>query len=926
MIDLRSLTPRPPGAGPVAMRACAGVLIVVALWWADPAAAQSVGPVDALLVRMEQVLSAGGDASALAPLFAEGADRAQLDAVAGESASERTTRAVVRERDRQDLLDGATRVIADVLVETAAMAHLSTWRFDLEPGATPEAPALIRAAARLSIVDGLVRLSLAERQYAVRDLRITAEDLQITIPSGVAYAAEIRGLLTALVVIGEGDVVFSPHPEMEKGQLRLVTGDDVLRTKVSRLFLRVNPADAAQRLALQALSPAPTDRGMFDRARKLFAEQVTQSYSLDLSDLSRDNWNLVPPIGDLLVDMDLARYGQLSYARSGAESEDISLFDRKRRKNLSVYTSARNLELRGARRYNEEERLEYHIDHYSVDVAFDPNRLWLEGRADLDLRITGAAVQTLTLRLAEPLTLRAVTSDEFGRLLALRVRGQNSIVVNLPDTLRRGQTLRLRVAYGGRLPPIPPEREAVALGQNLVSELALEPEPRFVYSFRSYWYPQSSVPAFATARIRVTVPPDFAVLGSGIPDPPTAVTGPPPEARPRRAFVFRALQPVRYLSIAVSRFVQVVTATVSREVAPAASGVTDEAEPRLSRAGPGVFYDSATVEMWSQPRQTGRARDLLDTTTDMLRFYGDLVDDLPFPSFRLALAEDVVPGGHSPGYFAILHQPLPGTPFTWTRDPVAFEGFPQFFLAHELAHQFWGQAVAGENYHEQWISEGFAQYFALLYAQETRPPDAVDGVFRQMYRSAVDVSDQGPIWLGYRLGHMKGDSRVFRSTVYNKSALVLHMLRRLIGPVAFSRGLQRFYGQSRFRRVGTDDVRAAMEAESGTSLERFFERWVYGSDIPVVRPHWVQEDAATAGADGQAPGGGLLRLILEQGVRVHDIPLTATVVYVDGRTEQVLVVARDAVTEVQVPVTGRVRDVRFNEDFGALVKIDRSRR
>jgi hypothetical protein len=69
----------------------------------------------------------------------------------------------------------------------------------------------------------------------------------------------------------------------------------------------------------------------------------------------------------------------------------------------------------------------------------------------------------------------------------------------------------------------------------------------------------------------------------------------------------------------------------------------------------------------------------------------------------------------------------------------------------------------------------------------------------------------------------------------------------------------------------------------------------------------------------------MLRLILDQGPRVHDIPLTATVAYVDGRTDQVLVVASDAVTEVQVPVTGRVRDVRLNEDYAALVRIERPR-
>ena len=243
------------------------------------------------------------------------------------------------------------------------------------------------------------------RQYAVRDLHIRGEDLDIAIPSGVAYAAEVRGLITALVVIGDGDVTFSPKPESEKGQLRLVAGDEVLRIEGLATVPAREPVRRRRNASRStSLKPMETDRGMLDRARKLFGEQVGQSYSLDLNDLSRENWNLVPPIGDLLVDMDLARFGQISYARSGGDSEDISLFDRKRRKNLSVYTSAAQprdarhapLQRRGSprlRRRPLQRRCRRSI----------PGRLWLEGRADLDLRITSAAAQTLTLRLAEPL-------------------------------------------------------------------------------------------------------------------------------------------------------------------------------------------------------------------------------------------------------------------------------------------------------------------------------------------------------------------------------------------------------------------------------------------------------------------------------------------------------------------------------------------
>ena len=73
-----------------------------------------------------------------------------------------------------------------------------------------------------------------------------------------------------------------------------------------------------------------------------------------------------------------------------------------------------------------------------------------------------------------------------------------------------------------------------------------------------------------------------------------------------------------------------------------------------------------------------------------------------------------MPGGHSPAYFALLNQPLPTSPFVWTNDPVSFPGYASFFIAHEIAHQWWGQAVGWKNYHEQWLSEGFAQYFAAL--------------------------------------------------------------------------------------------------------------------------------------------------------------------------------------------------------------------
>ena len=809
------------------------------------------------------------------------------------------TRAVVQERLRAEIPEvgkgRAYDVYVEVLTEFGKNARVGTFLVRIFRETAEATEWRIARLNVLTTVRGLYRLSInPDKQYRIVNLALIAEDFEMRVPNGVAFVAETDAGVTGIVILGRGEMVFSPTPAAEKGQVRIYSGGDVLSSRFEWVYLRAHPAEFDRRLDVSTFYARDVDARDLRRAEAVFQENMPRSFGIDLADLSRERWSVIPKFGDLVAEMDADR-AHLTYMKSANEAEDIRFIDRTRSRTISIYPSKEKLATRGPF-FNEDDQVDFDIVNYDIDASFDPRREWIEGKATLMVTARRDPISSLVLTLAEPLTVRSVTSARHGYLMALRVSGQDDIIINLPQPLQRDELLDLEFVYGGRLPAIPPEREAIevkgARHEQANDFFNLQALPSYIYTGRSGWYPQGDVTDYATATLRLRVPTGYSTVASGLLDDGYPQALPLDGRISWMEYRFSATQPVRYLGWATSRFVHV--DSTSFAIPP-----VDADDAPLS--GASYTFGEITVESSGMLQRKGR--ELFEETQRVMKFYGSVLSDIPYPSFTVAVVEREQPGGHSPPYFAALSHPPPSTPISWRTDPAYFDSFPEFFLAHETAHQWWGQAVGWKNYHEQWISEGFAQYFAAMYAEHIKK----DGVFRQviaqMARWTIDRSDQGPVYLGYRLGHIRNDGRVFRALVYNKGALTLHMLRKLIGDDAFFRGLRRFYTTWRFKKAGTEDVKAAFEAEANRDLDLYFDRWIYGSSLPRLKFSYTT-----------APDAVVVRI--EQIGERFELPVTVTLKHAASSTEVTIPVVEQVTTQ-RIPITSPVRSVAVNEDDAA---------
>ena len=220
----------------------------------------------------------------------------------------------------------------------------------------------------------------------------------------------------------------------------------------------------------------------------------------------------------------------------------------------------------------------------------------------------------------------------------------------------------------------------------------------------------------------------------------------------------------------------------------------------------------------------------------------------PYPFNQLIATE--IPSPHGQGLPGLIHLGYA------TFDEGIGNNFDDAFRAHEVAHQWWGHLVGWKSYHDQWLSEAFAEYFSGWYIQRKyqndeqkrgRFFDLLDLWRDDVYQKGSYVNkgwqtdyqegnDAGPIWMGYRLASSKSSD--YSTLVYSKGAYVLYMLRMMMfdfvkrDDAKFREMLNGFLTEHRWSDATTADFQRIAEKHYGQPLDWFFDQWVYDTQLP----------------------------------------------------------------------------------------------
>jgi aminopeptidase N len=458
----------------------------------------------------------------------------------------------------------------------------------------------------------------------------------------------------------------------------------------------------------------------------------------------------------------------------------------------------------------------FDVTHYDIAIDVDFGTETIEGDVSISAVATAPVLLQVPIDLHDDFTILEISRD--GAPLAY-TRASDRLAITLDDALSNGDPFTLRIRYEG-----PPAEEGLQsfvfdthAGHPLAASLS---EPWFA---RTWWPCKETATDKATADVAFTVPADMVAASNGILESVE-------DHGATRTYRWSTDYP-----------------TATYLISLAATNFTTWSDVYVAGDGTEV-----PVEFYAYPEDAGDATSAWPEVIDQMTYFRSVFGEYPFAGEKYGMAEFPFGG-------AMEHQTIT------SMGECCVTG--SSIMAHELAHQWWGDLVTCASWEHIWLNEGFATWSeALWYGHENGGDDAY-----RTYMGWLNDEDGFPAPV-YRYDVSEPWS-IFSYVVYYKGAWVVHMLRGVLGDEDFFAGLLDYRAAHAYAHATTEDLQAVLEARSGKDLDAFFEQWIYGDGRPDYEVAWV----------ANVPGPGQMTVFVEQ---VQPQPVFEMPVEVEVATDQ----------------------------------------
>jgi len=427
------------------------------------------------------------------------------------------------------------------------------------------------------------------------------------------------------------------------------------------------------------------------------------------------------------------------------------------------------------------------VTHYFLDLDFRPPGPVGNGQVVGAVTVTATSLvedlQHLLLDLTDGMTVSAVTR---GLIPLSFTHASHLLDITLDVPFDAGQSFQVKVTYGGT--PISSGFGSVTwykysngTGNGQMVSTLSEPQ-----GARNWWPCKDRPDDKALVDEWWTVPNTWVATGNG------TLVGIDSMPSSRKRYKWHPSHPLTtYLvSIAATDYV-----SFSHTYVPLAGGTM-----------PVVYY--------VYPEKLTQAQQSFQPTVPMIEFFAQTFGEYPFVDQKYGMSAFPFGG-------AMEHT----TNTSYGNGLINGGHQYDFVIAHELAHQWWGDALSPRTWNDTWLNEGFATHSEALW-------------FEHLNGAAAYQAYMNSIWSEQFNGPLYGNANWFGGTVYDKGAWVQHMLRGVLGDAAFFAALQGWYATYQDGVVDTAAYEAHLESVHGAPLDWFFAQWVYAPNSPRYEYGW----------------------------------------------------------------------------------------